>query len=97
MKVTLYSNDCPRCRVLKKKLDAKKVEYSIESSQDKMAELGLTVLPALAMSGDDSGTVMMTFEQAIKWVNALAGEETEEEPVPHFCATCRLDPDSDRR
>lgn len=96
MEIILYSNDCPRCRVLKKKLGEKNVEFSVQNDMARLAELGITELPVIETKGDD-GSVFMQFAEAVKWANGLPGGESVQEEVPHFCATCRLDPDSVRR
>ena len=66
MKVVLYSNDCPRCKILKQKLDAKQVKYEIVSDIDVMTEKGFMMLPMLDVNGE-----IMEFGKAIEWVNKL--------------------------
>lgn len=64
--ITLYSNGCPRCEVLKKKLDSKNVSYDIVNSVDAMISLGITQTPVMSVDGK-----MMGFSEAVNWVNAL--------------------------
>lgn len=45
MEVILYSNGCPRCCVLKQKLDAKSITYAEENSVDKMLAMGISRFP----------------------------------------------------
>ena len=66
MKVVLYSNDCPRCKILKQKLDAKQVKYEIISDIDIMIEKGFMMLPMLDVNGE-----IMEFGKAADWVNKL--------------------------
>lgn len=66
MKVVLYSNDCPRCKILKQKLDAKQVKYEIVSDIDIMTKKGFMMLPMLDVNGE-----IMEFGKAIEWVNKL--------------------------
>ena len=47
MNITLYSNNCPRCNVLKKKLDNLGIDYSINSDLDSMIEKGFSQVPVL--------------------------------------------------
>lgn len=61
--ITMYSTGCPKCNILKKKLDENGVAYSIESDVDKMQALGLTELPALSVDGQ-----MLNFNGAITWL-----------------------------
>ena len=64
MNVILYSTNCPRCKILKSKLDDKEVTYSIVNDVDKMLNMGMTVVPVLEV--DD---VRMNFKEAINWIN----------------------------
>ena len=41
MIVTLYSNGCPRCNVLKKKLDQKGIAYEVNDDVNDMLALGI--------------------------------------------------------
>lgn len=61
--ITMYSTGCPKCNILKKKLDEKGVAYSIESDVDKMQALGLTELPSLSVGGE-----ILNFNGAITWL-----------------------------
>lgn len=62
----LYSTGCPKCNVLKKKLDDKNIQYEICTDTDKMQELEIQTVPMLQV--DDS---FMNFEMAVKFVNSL--------------------------
>ena len=64
MSITLYSTGCPKCKVLKSKLEAKNVEFVENNSVEKMTELGITQVPVLSVGG-----VLMDFKQAVDWVN----------------------------
>lgn len=64
MDVILYSNGCPRCRVLKQKLDAKSIPYTEENSVEKMLALGIEQVPVLFVDGES-----LAFSQANEWVN----------------------------
>ena len=61
--VTLYSTGCPKCSVLKKKLEQKGIQFDICINVDKMQSLGINQLPALSV--DDK---LLNFAEAIKWV-----------------------------
>lgn len=63
MNVILYSTNCPRCKILKSKLDDKEVTYSIVNDVDKMLSMGMTVVPVLEVDG-----VRMNFKEAINWI-----------------------------
>lgn len=62
--IILYSTGCPKCEVLKKKLNEKGVPYTENNSADEMLALGITQVPVL----DNNGT-LMDFKQAVEWVN----------------------------
>lgn len=64
MGIVLYSNNCPRCKILKQKLKENNIEYEEENSVDKMMELGITQVPVLSVNGE-----LLTFGQANEWVN----------------------------
>lgn len=62
--VTMYSTGCPRCLILKKKLEEKGIEFEINDSIEKMLSLGISEVPYL-----DTGTELLDFRDAVKWVN----------------------------
>ena len=65
--ITIYSKvGCPRCKVLKMKLEQKGLEYAECQDTEKMIDMGLKSLPVLAE--DDK---MLKFEDAVKYVNNL--------------------------
>lgn len=64
--VTLYSNDCPRCKILKKKLDEKGINYESCTDVNKMLSLGITTVPMLRVEDK-----MMGFSEAVKWVSTV--------------------------
>jgi len=61
---TIYSTGCPRCRVLKAKMEQKGWKYEECLDVEKMREMGIQSVPMLAV--DDR---LMTFEEAIKFIN----------------------------
>lgn len=64
MNVILYSTNCPRCKILKSKLDKKGITYSVVDDVDKMLSMGMTTMPVLEVDG-----VRMSFKEAINWIN----------------------------
>ena len=63
-KIILYSNNCPRCKILKKKLDDNKINYEIIDDVDTMIDKGLSTVPVLEINGR-----MLDFKEAVEWVN----------------------------
>lgn len=64
MEVILYSTGCPKCSVIKKKLDAKDIEYTENNDVDAMVALGISQVPVLSVDGE-----LLSFVEANQWVN----------------------------
>lgn len=60
----MYSTGCPKCNVLKSKLDEKGVQFVVNSSTDEMVKLGITQVPMLKVDGELFG-----FKEAVEWAN----------------------------
>ena len=63
-KIILYSTGCPKCNVLKRKLDEKNIKYEIVDDIDKMQEKGFTSAPMLEVDGS-----IFDFSDAIIWLS----------------------------
>ncbi len=63
MDVTLYSTGCPKCKVLKQKLDETGIKYEINENEKVMLSLGITSVPVLSVNG-----ILMDFSDTIKWL-----------------------------
>ena len=66
-KVILYTTHCPKCRILEKKLQDKKVEYDTVEDIEEMKKIGISTVPVLSVS--DKGNLQ--YLDAVKFVNAL--------------------------
>lgn len=64
MDIILYSTGCPKCNVLKSKLNDKRIAYVENSSVETMTELGIAQVPVLSVDG-----VLLDFKKAVDWVN----------------------------
>lgn len=64
MNIILYSTGCPKCKVLKKKLEDKNVDYTENNDIEKMTELGIMQVPILSVNNE-----LMSFTQAVEWIN----------------------------
>lgn len=62
-KVILYEHGCPRCKVLKAKLDQSGVEYETVNDIDVMKQKGFNEAPKLEVEG-----VIYNFSEAVKWI-----------------------------
>ncbi len=62
--ITLYSNNCPKCKILVKKLTEKNIDYTKNQNVEEMVALGISRVPVLKVDGE-----MMEFGKAIQWIN----------------------------
>jgi len=62
--IILYSTGCPKCSILKKKLEEKKIPYDTVTDIEEMITLGINEVPVLSVNGD-----LLPFAEAVKWVN----------------------------
>lgn len=63
-KIILYTNHCPRCTILEKKLKEKNISYETFTDVQQMIDMGFESMPVLQI--DEK---RMPFKEAIKWVN----------------------------
>lgn len=68
-KVILYEHGCPRCKVLKMKLDQKGIEYEDVNDIEAMKAMGFNEAPKLSVDG-----VVYGFKEAVDWINNYKGE-----------------------
>lgn len=62
--VTLYTIDCPKCKILEKKLDQAGIQYDVCKNRGIMEQKGFDFMPVLDVDGQ-----IMDFGEAAKWVN----------------------------
>ena len=71
MEVTLYSTGCPKCNVLKKKLEAANINYTEVTDTDKVSQIcnstGFDSVPIIAI---EDGHIL-DFNRAIAWVKQV--------------------------
>ena len=63
MNITLYSNNCPRCKILKAKLEEKSIEFEENNDVEFMVQKGFTTAPVLEVNG-----VVHRFRDAVEWI-----------------------------
>ena len=61
----LYSTGCPKCNILRTKLEDKGIEYVENNDIETMKNLGIDQVPVLYV-----GDQRMEFSDAVKWVNS---------------------------
>lgn len=74
--ITLYSNGCPKCRVLETKLTAKNVTYIKNGNVSEVADMGFQSLPILRV--DDK---YLSFVEANAWINAQPEQTRQPEMI----------------
>lgn len=62
--IVLYSTGCPKCSILKKKLEEKQIPYDTVTDVKEMLALGINEVPVLSVNDE-----LMSFPNAVKWVN----------------------------
>lgn len=68
MKITFYTTNCPKCEILKKKLDTKNISYNICDDVNIMIEKGFKNAPVLEVD-----EIIYNFKEAINFINNLGG------------------------
>lgn len=61
--IILYEHGCPRCKVLKMKLDQKGIQYETVNDIEVMKDKGFVEAPKLEVNG-----VVMGFKEAVDWL-----------------------------
>lgn len=62
-KIILYSTNCPKCKVIEKKLNAKGLEYEVSNDIEFLITKGFKQAPVLQV-----GYQYMPFAEANKWI-----------------------------
>lgn len=65
--MTLYTTGCPKCIVLKSKLDAKGIDYEISDDVNYLIDNGIMEAPVLRLDDDE----MLPFVEAVKYINSI--------------------------
>lgn len=64
MEIILYSTNCPKCKILEKKLTEKNIKFTKNNNVIEMSELGIDQVPVLSIDSE-----MLSFVEANKWIN----------------------------
>ena len=63
--ITIYTTEtCPKCKILKKKLEDKGMKYSEVTDEEKLRQMDILSVPVLYVDGE-----RYDFAEAIKYVN----------------------------
>lgn len=63
MNIVLFSNNCPRCKVLKTKLEQNNIEFEENNDVEFMLQKGFTTTPVLEVNG-----IIYNFKEAVEWI-----------------------------
>ena len=77
MAVILYSTGCPKCKIIKAKLESKNVKFDIVDDVDVMKSKGFTTVPQVEINGKVVDFV---------GVNKLINEYNESESFEKFAS-----------
>lgn len=61
--IVLYEHGCPKCKVLKMKLDKAGIQYKTVNDVEAMKAKGFTEAPKLEVNG-----VVYSFKEAVDWI-----------------------------
>lgn len=65
--IEIFSTEtCPRCKILKAKMEDKGVDFVENRDIEEMEKLGITSVPVLRKDGE-----LLDFGKAISWINSL--------------------------
>ena len=76
--MTLFSTNCPKCRVLEQKLNQKNINFDINNDMQEIIDKGFMSAPVLKI--DDE---YLDFTSAVKWIN-------EQDIVDSNCDSCQF-------
>lgn len=68
--IIFYTTHCPKCKVLKAKLDSLNIDYITQDDINIMENMGMTTAPILQV-----GNNLLTFSQAVKWLKEYEKNE----------------------
>lgn len=78
-KIIFYTTNCPRCQVLKKKMDSLGIEYELQDDIEEMMLWGVQTVPTLRIEEElfdsSSLTTLLDFSQAVKWLKEYEKNE----------------------
>lgn len=66
VEVTLYTTNCPKCKVLEAKLKQKNIDFNVVDDEKVMLDMGFMSAPMLIVDGE-----VMDFSVAINWLKKI--------------------------
>ena len=74
MTIKLYSNGCPKCKILKQRLDKKNIKYEESNDTNFLEQNKILSFPALVV-----GDKILRFYNAINWLKNQKMEDDNNE------------------
>lgn len=68
--ILVFSNGCPRCKILKQKLDAANIPYILQDDLDEIMDAGFQTVPILKYKGE-----YYQFSEAVEFVQKIQNGE----------------------
>jgi hypothetical protein len=60
--MTLYSTNCPKCNILKRAMEARKIEFKVSNDVSFLISKGIFTAPVLDL---EDGSPLMLYQQAL--------------------------------
>ena len=79
--VTLFSTNCPKCRVLEQKLNQKNITFNIDNNMQEIIDQGFMSAPVLKIEDK-----YLDFKTAVDWIKG-----SKATTIFNGCDSCRLD------
>lgn len=66
MNIILYSNNCPRCKILEQKMQEKHIEYNKIEDEEIFRQKQFSFMPMLEIENK-----LLSFKEAFNYINSL--------------------------
>lgn len=66
MDIILYSNNCPRCKILEQKMQEKHIEYNKIEDEEVFRQKQFSFMPVLEIENK-----LLSFKEAFNYINSL--------------------------
>lgn len=66
MDIILYSNNCPRCKILEQKMQEKHIEYNKIEDEEIFRQKQFSFMPMLEIENK-----LLSFKEAFNYINSL--------------------------
>ena len=63
--ITLYTVDCPRCKMLENRLNKANIEYDVCKDTERMLDMGMNDVPVLEVDGK-----LLNYKEATEWIES---------------------------